>query len=130
MAIIKDFQTNFGIVANYHRLLKVEVLSSSKEVQMTVGVYVSEQARDQGGSPLWHEYVIVPFDRLSFDPRDIFYPLLQDYNLSYLQGGTPSVPPDTTPHPPVFDILEPVPQPLPTLPVEPVTTVPEPAPPI
>lgn len=106
MAIIKDFPTNFGITANYHKLLKVDINSNLREVEMTVGVYVSEEARDQGGVPLWHEYVRIPFDRLNFDPRDIFYPLLQQYNLSYLEGGTSSLPEGVTPHQPVFEVLE------------------------
>lgn len=121
MAIIKDFQTNFGITANYHRLLKVEINSLLQQIEMTIGIYISEEARDEGGNPLWHEYVRIPFNRLNFDPRDIFYPLLQDYNLSYLQGGVSSVPEGSMPHPPVFEILPNqqgavIPEPEPTLP--------------
>lgn len=107
MAIIKDFPTNFGITANYHRLLKVEVLSESRSIFMTVGVYVSQEARDMGGVPVWNEYVSIPFENLSFDPRDIFYPLLQDYNFSYLEGGQTSLTEGIIPHPPVFELVEP-----------------------
>lgn len=106
MAIIKDFQTNFGVTANYHRLLKVEINSVTQEVEMTVAVYISQEARDQGGVPIWHEYVRIPFNKLNFDPRDIFYPLLQNYNLSYLEGGTTSLAPQVTPHPPVLEVIE------------------------
>jgi hypothetical protein len=134
MAIIKDFQTHFGITSNYHRLLKVEIRSEERVVEMVVGVYVSESARDGGGSPLWHEYVRVPFEQLNFDPRDIFYPLLQDYNMSYLQGGTTDVGSGVTPHPPVFEVsdyIPPPPPPPPTVPFpEPVPLPPAPSPPV
>lgn len=106
MAVIKDFQTNFGITANYHRLLKVEIISENKMIELVVGVYVSEEARNQGGVPLWHEYVRIPFNNLSLDPRDIFYPLLKQYNQSYLFNSLDSISPGTTVHPPVFEIVE------------------------
>lgn len=113
MAILKDFQTQFGVTATYHRLMNVEIDSNKQVVQLIVGVYISEQARNEGGNPLWHEYVKVPFDRLNFDPRDIFYPLLKEYNLSYLTGGTDSIAQDGTVHPPVFEVVEPPPPPPP-----------------
>jgi hypothetical protein len=116
MAILKDFQTEFGVTANYHRLVKIEVDSNKQLVQLTVGIYISEEARNQGGNPLWYEYVRVPFDRLNFDPRDIFYPLLKDYNLSYLTNGVDIIPSDGTVHPPVFEIVEPPPPAPPPLP--------------
>lgn len=106
MAIIKDFETNFGITARYHKLLKVEVSSASRQIELVVGIYVSEEARDSGGMPIWNEYVRIPFENLNFDPRDIFYPLLQNYSLSYLKNGVPSVPSGVVPHPPVFELIE------------------------
>jgi len=106
MAITKDFQTQFGVTSNYHRLLKVEIRSEEKVIEMVVGVYVSESARDEGGAPIWHEYVRIPFEQLNFDPRDIFYPLLQQYNMSYLQGGITNISEGTVPHPPVFEVTD------------------------
>lgn len=105
MAITKPFETGFKITANYHKLIKVEINSSTRMVEMVVAIYVSQEAKEEGGNPLWHEYVKVPFDHLSFDPREIFYPILQDYSESYLEGGTSLLQPGVTPHQPVFEVV-------------------------
>jgi hypothetical protein len=116
MALIKPFATPQGVTATYHKLLNVEVDSLQEVVQLVVAIYNSQEARDTNMQPLWHEYVRVPFNRLSFDPREIFYPLLQDYDFSYLVNADTSVPPDTQLHPPVFQIVEPPPPPPPVVP--------------
>lgn len=105
MAIVKSFETPFKILANYHRLLKVEINSNNQLLELLVAVYVSEEAKNSGGDPLWHEYVRIPFNQLNFDPRDIFYPLLENWQHSYLEGGSPSLQPGVTPHPPVLEPL-------------------------
>lgn len=109
MALIKDYSTNFGVVANYHRLLKVEIDGVKKEVIMMTAIYASEEARTEGSNPLWHEYVTIPFNRLSVDPRDQFYPLLKTWAPSYVQGATDSLPSGITPVPTIFEILPPPP---------------------
>lgn len=107
MAIIKHFFTKqFGIGSNYHKLLKVEINSKDEYVELTVGVYVSEGAKAAGGNPIWHEYVRIPFSKLNFDPRDIFYPLLQEYEGSFLKDGTTYLASGDQPHPPVFQLVE------------------------
>lgn len=106
MALNKDFQTKFGVTATYHKLLKVEVDAGREFVELIVGMYASEEAKNSGANSLWTEYVRVPFDRLNFDPRDIFYPLLKHYDQSYLVGATDNILADGIIHPPVFEIVE------------------------
>lgn len=113
MALNKDFQTRFGITATYHKLLKADVDAIRGYIEFVIGIYASEEAKASGANSLWTEYVRIPFDKLSFDPRDIFYPLLKEYDQSYLFNSTDSIPPGATPHSPVFEIVEPVPQPPP-----------------
>lgn len=91
MALSKPFDTRFGITATYHKLLKVEINSADKEVQLTVAIYASEEAKESGAQPIWYEYVKIPFDRLNFDPREVFYPLLKEWENSYLKDAEDSV---------------------------------------
>lgn len=107
MALIKNFDTSFGITANYHRLVKVEIDGINNQLTMMVAIYASEEARTEGSTPLWHEYVKIPFNRLSVDPRDQFYPLLKTWAGSYVQGAQDSLPSGVTPVPSIFEILPP-----------------------
>lgn len=106
MAIQKDYDTLQKVLANYHKLLKVEIKSQEQVVEMVVAIYPTQEAKESGGTPLWHEYVKIPFDQLNFDPRDLFYPLLETWSQSYLYGGTSILPPGVTPHPPVLTVTE------------------------
>lgn len=106
MALNKSFLTTFGTTANYHKIFKVDIDAARGYIEFIVGVYTSKEAKDAGAQHIWTEYVRIPLDKLSFDPRDIFYPLLKEYSESYLVGATDNIDPNVTPHPPVFSIVE------------------------
>ncbi len=96
MAIIKSFVTPQGVTASYHKLLKVEISSSENSVKFVIAIFASAEARDGGFDILWHEYITIPLDRFTVDPRTAFYPVLVNYSGSYLNGGSAdqSVPDD------------------------------------
>lgn len=73
MAIIKDLLTPFGIVAKYHRILKAEFYASTQKVEILFAIYASKEARDAGGTPLWHENISVPFDAFEEHPLSYLY---------------------------------------------------------
>jgi hypothetical protein len=110
MALSKPFDTKFGITANYHKLLKVEIGSADQMVQLTVAVYATQEAKDSGAQPIWYEYVKIPFNRLNFDPREAFYPLLKEWENSYLRDAEDSVQSHQSLGPPVFHTVEPPPE--------------------
>ena len=87
MALIKPFTTPHRITASYHKLLKAEFDCNSKTVQLTFAIFASQQARDEGGSVLWHEYQSIPFTAFTVDPRSVLYPLVGEYGESYLKGA-------------------------------------------
>lgn len=95
MAIIKTFDTSFGISCNYHRIRSVNFDCDTKVITITTQIFLSKESRDSGATPLWHEYVNIPFEDLTEDPRDTLYKLLENYSGSYLEGGIedPSSPP-------------------------------------
>lgn len=88
MAIQKDFDTNFGITANYHKISKIEFLCKEQVIEFTVAIYASQAAKEADARPLWHEYLRVPFASFNSDPRQAFYPILEQYSNSYLKGGS------------------------------------------
>ena len=90
MALIKDYPTPFGVTANYHKIVKIELLSNRAVMNIMVAIYATEEAKNAGGSPLWNEYVEIPFSAFKSDPRQAFYPLLETYVDSYLAGAQPS----------------------------------------
>jgi hypothetical protein len=88
MAIIKNVLIdNFGITAQYNKIVKAEIDARAKVVEVMVAVYVSAETRDSGAQPIWHEYVRIPFSAFSQDPRNLLYPLLGMYTGSYLKNG-------------------------------------------
>lgn len=105
MALIKNYNTQFGIVCNYHKIVKVEIQSSTNRINMMIAIYASKEAHDNDSKPLWHEYVEIPFDKFAWDPREAFYPLLKTYTQSYLQGAQDSIQPGQTVHGPVFELI-------------------------
>lgn len=107
MAIVKDFNTKFGIVAPYHRISQINM--NQDTIEILVHAYASQEARESGASHLWAEYVRIPFSDLNFDPRDIFYPLLQEHPASHIKNGVPNLAPGVTPHQPVFTVTAPPP---------------------
>lgn len=104
MALSKIVNTVFGVSANYHKIQKIEIDSGTKEIVIRVGIYASEEAKNSGASPLWNEYITLPFNELEWDPREIFYPLLKEYIQSYLQGATDTIDTSTV-HQPVFELV-------------------------
>jgi len=105
MALIKQVDTNYGIQASYHRLRKVELDADREELTITTAIYISEQAKQAGAAPLWHEYTVIPFSELAWDPRQAFYPLLRDYIQSYVKGATDSIDPGIQLVDPVFELI-------------------------
>lgn len=87
MALIKALITPQGVVAQYHKLLKVEVNTTSQIVESVFAIYATAEARDSGKSPLWHEYVRIPFTDFKQDPRSFFYDLVASYREGSLVGG-------------------------------------------
>lgn len=87
MAIIKDRPTQFGINAEYHRIDRIEINSAQQEVVLYVATYPSATARQNAGQPLSIERMVVPFWRMTTDPRATFYKLLQDYDSGMLYQG-------------------------------------------
>lgn len=87
MAIIKTFETPQGIPATYHKIVKAEIEVGRQEVVIKTAVYFSAEARTSGKSPLWHEYVSIPFDSISGDFRSSLYEMLGNYYNSYLKNG-------------------------------------------
>lgn len=88
MAIIKKIDTKFGVTAEYHRISKVLVDSTSGEVTIWLDIFSSQDSRDSGKDPLYTETVKIPFYLLNKDPREPFYDLLQSHSSSPLIGGT------------------------------------------
>ena len=90
MALIKDYPTQFGVTANYHKITKIEFLVSNSTVNIMVAVYATQAAYTAGSNPIWNEYVAIPFSQFKSDPRQAFYPLLETYVNSYLAGAQSS----------------------------------------
>lgn len=87
MALIKTVETPHGIEASYHKIIKIEYDINNSMLVIIVAMYASEAARDAGRDILWHEYVKVPFEHMSEDPRGVFYSILTGYAESYLNGA-------------------------------------------
>ena len=90
MALIKDYPTQFGVTANYHKITKIEFLVHTLSINIVVAVYATQTAYTAGNSPIWTEYVAIPFSQFKSDPRQAFYPLLENYVESYLAGAQSS----------------------------------------
>lgn len=87
MALIKTVETPHGIEASYHKIIKIEYDINNRMLVIIVAMYASEAARNAGRDVIWHEYVKVPFDHMTEDPRVVFYNILAGYGDSYLNGA-------------------------------------------
>jgi len=92
MALIKPFETPQKVTASYHKLLKAEFHIPSQTIELVFAVFYSAEARDNGGSVLWHEYLKVPFSALQEDPRVGLYQLAESYEKGYLAGAWADAP--------------------------------------
>lgn len=90
MALIKDYPTQFGITATYHKITKIEFLINRLAINVMIAIYANEAAKTAGNQPIWHDYIEIPFSQFKSDPRQAFYPLLETYVNSYLAGAQPS----------------------------------------
>lgn len=118
MAVIKDVMTQYGIVLPYHRIHEIKIGQST--VEFLVYGYASQQAREANSTHITQQVITVPFDHFDFDPRDIFYPIIQQHPWSYLKDGAPHIASGATPHQPVFVVEVPPPPPMPPMPPPPV----------
>lgn len=119
MAILKSIRTPQGVDAMYHRLEKLELSASRGTLEAVIAMHATREAREAGAVPLWHEYVCVPIDALTEDPRAALYRLLGDLESSPLRGGESDEPPADA---------ETLPADAETLPAEPKSTPAEPDP--
>lgn len=87
MAIIKNYQTPYGVQAVYHRLVKTEIFSDDQYMMLMFAIYYTKEARDNNLTPIWHEYVKIPFEVFTTDPRQILYNIAQNYENCYAYGG-------------------------------------------
>lgn len=90
MALEKQILTDYGIFANYHKILKIEYHSGREDLEIVVAIYISKEARDQNLKPAYVQQLHIPMEHIDGDPRGIFYPLLTQYERSYLLGATNS----------------------------------------
>lgn len=126
MALIKDYPTRFGVTASYHKINKIEIVSSRSVISILVAVYVTEAARNAGNEPIWNDYIEIPFSAFKSDPRQAFYPLLENYVNSYLVGAEASFTGELDiANALVLKPYEPI-----SLPIEPAPTPPAPIPPL
>lgn len=65
MAIIKDLNSNFGVIANYHRVTSICVNYKEKKVIICVASYASKDARVSNYNPLEEIDIEVPKDDFS-----------------------------------------------------------------
>lgn len=91
MAVIKTFNTPYGVDATYHKIRKVVLDATGyNTVDIEVAVYHSKQSHDDGKEPMLIKHVVIPFNRFKSDPRQAFYNVLEQAPFSYLEGGETS----------------------------------------
>ena len=91
MAIIKDFKTQHGVTAKYHKLTNVDISIPNNSVTLKFAIYLDEETRRAGSVPLWNEYVTIPLDSFEENPVKFFYPLASALDISYLKDGISDV---------------------------------------
>lgn len=77
MALLKPIPTSHGIDATYHRVEKIEISASRGSVEVVVAVYASPEARQAGGTPIWHVQVAARLEDFEDDLRDFGYSVLK-----------------------------------------------------
>lgn len=75
MAIIKDVETSYGTIFNYHKIGDVKIIKTNDEIQLriTVESYLNKEARIEGKQPVITEAIILNAD-FALNP---FYALLK-----------------------------------------------------
>lgn len=104
MAFTKRVQTPHGVFADYHKIIKIELSVVDMAMLVVLAIYASAEARDAGATPMWHEYINVPFDQLPSDPRVDVYDFLGTWTGSWLYGAEKDQRPD--PQPEVVEEVE------------------------
>jgi hypothetical protein len=94
MALTKDHEIPQGIIGEYHKLQKVELLPSEGRADILFAIYVNKAAKDTGKLPLYYQSVSIPFDHFTEDPRTVFYTAARMYKNSYLAASYNTVDPD------------------------------------
>ena len=98
MALIKAVATPQGLVGTYHKISKVEVFTHNQTVVVSVNMFASEEAREEGKPFFWQEPVVIPFSALNQNPLDILYPLIANYMDSPFAEATADQPVPAVPN--------------------------------
>lgn len=98
MAIIKEIQTDMGVVAPYNQIIRYEMGADRTVLRIFVAQYYSKEVADNGGRALNTVQVAIPLATLEGDLRDFIYPILQTHYLSPFAQGVSDAPeaPTTT----------------------------------
>jgi hypothetical protein len=94
MALTKDYEIPQGIIGEYHRLQKVEILPSEGRVDILFAIYVNKAAKEAAKLPLYYQSVSIPLDHFTEDPRTVFYTAARTHKNSYLATSSNTVDPD------------------------------------
>lgn len=124
MAVIKDVMTQYGIVSPYHRIHEIKI--GQNTVEFLVYSYASQEAREANATHINQQIITVPLAHFDFDPRDIFYPVVQNHPWSYLKDGTSHIASGIVPHEPVFTVQLPPPPPA-LIPLPPIPPIEQPS---
>ena len=58
MALLKDIQTNFGVVASYWRIILIREDYENKVTKITFAGYLNKEARDNGALPIDEKIIV------------------------------------------------------------------------
>lgn len=64
MSFIKQTTAPNGALTEYHKIVKVELLNNSEQLNVQVGSWPNEQTFKSGVSAIWNTYISVPSDNL------------------------------------------------------------------
>ena len=64
MSFIKQTTAPNGALTEYHKIVKVELLNNSEQLNVQVGSWPNEQTFKSGVPAIWNTYISVPSDNL------------------------------------------------------------------
>ena len=87
MYILKNINTQHGVTAAYHKILRIEIYPPRNIISVMVGMYFSEEAMlDPKSAPLWSETLDFTIDDVNSDVLNKVYAKLLTTEL--FSGGT------------------------------------------